>query len=68
MAFGAPLGYSDTVTNGIVSAVRTGKELTQMMNRGGRDGYGKDGLGYEVNTTWIQTSALFRRATAAVPW
>ena len=56
-AFGAPLGYSDTVTNGIISAVRSGKELTQMMTRGGRDGYGKDGLGYEVNTTWLQTSA-----------
>ncbi len=57
VAFGAPLGYSDTVTNGIVSAVRTGKELTSMMSYGGHDGYGKDGLGYEVNTTWIQTSA-----------
>lgn len=57
VAFGAPLGYNDTVTDGIISAVRTGKELTAMMSGGGRDGYGKDGLGYELNTTWLQTNA-----------
>lgn len=56
-AFGAPLGYSDTVTDGTISAVRTGKQLTKMMTRGGRNGYGKDGLGYELNTTWLQTNA-----------
>ncbi|MCD4727184.1 MAG: trypsin-like peptidase domain-containing protein, partial [Pirellulales bacterium] len=57
VAIGAPLGFSDTVTNGIFSAVRTGKELRRMLMRGGQDGYGEGGLGYDVEATWIQTSA-----------
>ena len=54
-AFGAPLGFEDTVTRGIVSAVREGKDLRKMLMHGNIDGYGKDGLGYEENATWIQT-------------
>ncbi|MBU4272981.1 MAG: trypsin-like peptidase domain-containing protein [Planctomycetes bacterium] len=56
VAIGAPLGLSDTVTSGIVSAVRTGKELRKMLMRGKQDGYG-EGLGYDEEATWIQTSA-----------
>jgi hypothetical protein len=51
-AFGAPLGFSDTVTDGIVSSVRTGKELAGMMG----EGYTK-GLGYDLDANWLQTSA-----------
>jgi hypothetical protein len=51
-AFGAPLGFSDTVTDGIVSAVRTGKELAGMMG----EGYTKQ-LGYDLDANWLQTSA-----------
>jgi hypothetical protein len=56
VAFGAPLGLSDTVTDGIVSAVRTGAELSEMLKRGNHDEY-KDSLGYDIDMQWIQTSA-----------
>jgi S1-C subfamily serine protease len=56
VAFGAPLGLSDTVTDGIVSAVREGAELREMLKRGPRDDY-KDSLGYDLDIHWIQTSA-----------
>jgi len=56
VAFGAPLGLSDTVTDGIVSAVRSGEELRGMLKRGEHDSY-KEDLGYEVDVQWIQTSA-----------
>ncbi len=66
VAIGAPLGFSDTVTSGIVSAVRTGKELRKMLMRGKRDGYGK-GLGYDMEATWIQTSAPISRGNSGGP-
>ena len=56
VAIGAPHGLSDTVTNGIVSAVRLGKELRKMLMQGKYDSYGK-GLGYDDEAIWIQTSA-----------
>lgn len=56
IAYGAPLGYSDTVTNGVVSAIRSGKELKKMFMRGKFDGYGK-GLGYDEEANWIQMTA-----------
>ncbi len=56
VAIGAPHGLSDTVTDGIVSAVRSGKELRRMLMQGNFDSYGK-GLGYDDEATWIQTNA-----------
>jgi hypothetical protein len=56
VAFGAPLGLSDTVTDGIVSALREGSDLREMLKRGNRDEY-KDSLGYDLDIHWIQTSA-----------
>ena len=57
VTFGAPRGFSDTVSQGIVSSVRTGEQLRDMMKHGNYDGYGKDGLGYDTNLTWLQTTA-----------
>ena len=56
VAFGAPLGFSDTVTDGIVSAVRTGTELSEMLSHGGHNEY-KEHLGYDLDIQWLQTSA-----------
>lgn len=56
VAFGAPLGLSDTVTDGIVSSVRSGADLREMLKHGNTDEY-KDSLGYDTDMTWIQTSA-----------
>ncbi|MBN1396083.1 MAG: trypsin-like peptidase domain-containing protein [Pirellulales bacterium] len=59
VAYGAPLGISDTVTTGVVSAVRPGKEVRKMlldMYGGKFDLYGK-GLGYDDEATWIHMTA-----------
>ncbi len=56
VAIGAPLGLSDTVTNGIVSSVRSGDDLRKLLKRGDVDSY-KDHLGYDTEATWIQTTA-----------
>lgn len=66
VAIGAPLGLSDTVTSGIVSAVRSGKELRRMLMRGKQDSYGKN-LGYDEEATWIQTSAPISRGNSGGP-
>jgi S1-C subfamily serine protease len=51
-AFGNPKGFSFTTSEGIVSAVRTGKELIKII---GDDAYRY--LGYAADATWIQTTA-----------
>lgn len=57
LAFGAPQGLSFSVSDGIVSAVRAGKEVQDVLKETtGRDVYRLD-LGYSLNMTWIQTSA-----------
>lgn len=59
IAYGAPLGISDTVTTGVVSAIRHGKEVRKMlldMYGGKFDLYGK-GLGYDDEATWIHMTA-----------
>jgi S1-C subfamily serine protease len=45
-AFGAPLALSGSISDGIVSAVRRGKELEAAAS-----------LGYEADSIWIQTTA-----------
>ncbi|MEX0979274.1 MAG: trypsin-like peptidase domain-containing protein [Pirellulales bacterium] len=51
-AFGNPKGFSFTTSEGIVSAIRSGKELIETI---GGDAYRY--LGYSVDATWIQTTA-----------
>ncbi|WP_197443295.1 trypsin-like peptidase domain-containing protein [Lignipirellula cremea] len=55
-AFGAPLGLEGSVSDGIVSATRTGSELQRMLADGDRDPYRKE-MGYDLDADWIQTSA-----------
>jgi WD40 repeat protein len=55
-ALGAPRGLSFTTSDGIVSAIRAGDDLREtFMKMAGHDEYAR--LGYDVNATWIQTSA-----------
>ncbi len=57
-AFGAPMGLSGSVSDGIVAAIRPGHEVrgTLMKLAGGHDIY-HDTLGYDMDSQWIQTTA-----------
>ncbi len=55
LAIGAPLGRRETVTKGIVSAIRKGSEVP-----GGRDGIDEDSV-------WIQTSAQIAHGSSGGP-
>lgn len=58
LTFGAPLGFDSTVSNGIVSSVRTGNELREIFKRmsGGRDAYVED-QHYDLDAVWVQITA-----------
>jgi S1-C subfamily serine protease len=51
-AFGNPQGFSFTTSEGIVSAVRTGKDVSQSL---GENIYRS--LGFVVSASWVQTTA-----------
>ena len=56
-AFGAPMGLSGSVSDGIVAAVRPGHEVRMTLLRlAHRDIY-HDTLGYDMDAQWIQTTA-----------
>lgn len=57
LAFGAPKGFGGSVSDGIVSSVRNGSELSEMLGQGGRANIYKDYLGYDLDAVWIQTTA-----------
>jgi len=61
-AFGTPEGLSFSTTEGIVSAIRTGKDIIEAM---GRAIY--SALGYAVDATWIQTSAAINHGNRGGP-
>jgi hypothetical protein len=57
LAFGSPMGLSGSVTNGIVSAMRTGTEVKDNLKKlAGRDIYTGE-LKYDLDAHWIQTTA-----------
>jgi hypothetical protein len=56
-AFGAPMGLSGSVSDGIVAAIRPGHEVRLTLLRlAHRDIY-HDVLGYDMDAQWIQTTA-----------
>ena len=61
-AFGNPKGLSFTTSEGIVSAIRTGAELRELM---GPEAY--QALGYDAGATWIQTTAAISGGNSGGP-
>jgi hypothetical protein len=56
-AFGAPMGLSGSVSDGIVAAVRDGKDVSDTLTKiTHQDVYGKI-LGYDLDAEWIQITA-----------
>jgi len=55
VAFGAPLGFSFTASEGIVSAIRTGREIREsFLSNVGVDVYSMHG--YALDVSWLQTT------------
>ncbi len=61
-AFGNPKGFSFTTSEGIVSAIRKGKEVQDTI---GKANY--QILGYAVDATWIQTTAAISGGNSGGP-
>lgn len=64
--FGAPIGLSDTITLGLVSAIRSGEQLREMLKTSEEDLY-KGVLGFDDDLTWIQTNAPIASGNAGGP-
>ncbi len=65
-AFGAPQGLRGSVSVGVVSAVRTGTEVADTLQLGEVDLY-RQGLGYEDDAIWVQTSATIIKGNSGGP-
>ncbi len=56
-AFGAPMGLSGSVTDGIVAAVRSGAEVADTLRKlAHRDVY-RESLHYDLDAQWVQSTA-----------
>ena len=65
-AFGSPLGFSFSTTQGIVSSIRTGDEIQKTLKTmSGEDIYKE--LGYAKSTNWLQTSAAISGGNSGGP-
>lgn len=57
LAFGAPKGFGGSVSDGIVSSVRSGTELQELLRQGSATDIYTKYLGYDLDAVWIQTTA-----------
>ena len=57
LAFGAPKGFGGSVSDGIVSSVRNGTELRDLLQQSTRADVYTKYLGYDLDAIWIQTTA-----------
>lgn len=65
-AFGSPMGFSFSSTQGTVSAIRSGKEIREaLMSLVGIDVYSI--LGYSEKTNWIQMNAAISGGNSGGP-
>ena len=65
-AFGAPQGFSFSATEGIISSIRSGKEVKEILQEMTKlDVYAR--LGYTTDTNWIQTSAAISGGNSGGP-
>jgi S1-C subfamily serine protease len=64
---GAPQGLSGSISEGIVSAVRDGNELREMMKEATGTDFYVESLGYNLDSTWIQTTAPISQGNSGGP-
>lgn len=56
-AFGAPMGLSGSVSEGIIAAIRQGEDVRQTLQKLAKRDIYKEILGYDLDVQWIQTTA-----------
>ncbi|MGH7135165.1 MAG: S1C family serine protease, partial [Pirellulales bacterium] len=57
LTFGAPLGFGATVSDGIVSAIRSGSDVSEILNGKSDNDVYSNSLGYDLDATWLQVTA-----------
>lgn len=61
IAFGSPRGFEFTVSEGIVSAIRTGEEVWEVL------GKAYSAMGFDLEATWVQTTAAISSGNSGGP-
>ena len=64
--FGSPVGQPNVIAPGMVSSVRTGKEVAALMDRLGKDVYVK-AMRYTMDANWIQHTAPMSHGNSGGP-
>ncbi len=65
-AFGSPAGFGFTASRGIISAIRTGQEISDtLQDMSEQDVYAQ--MGYAVDMRWIQTTAAISGGNSGGP-
>ena len=64
--FGSLIGFQPSVAEGMVTAVRTGQEVSRLMERFSPGMYVK-ALGYDLDAVWIQNSAPMMHGNSGGP-
>jgi S1-C subfamily serine protease len=64
--FGSPTGQQNVIAPGMVSSVRTGKEVAALMDRLGKDVYVK-AMNYTLDANWIQHTAPMSHGNSGGP-